>query len=278
MKGGLILVNKPEGLSSAKTLSIVKSKLKLKKVGHLGTLDPFATGLLVCLSGNATKLASVGLFGDKTYEGTFTFGVKTSTDDITGEVLREQDGNVDLSTLRTLISSKYIGLISQTPPQVSAKHINGKRAYKLVRSGVEFSLKAKFCTVYSFDIVERLSKLVFLFRVRVSGGTYIRALARDIGEDLGLGGMLSSLKRTKVGELSVEEAVNLDDLEESCILPWNKLVPKAPVVNVTKEVVRDLSLGRSYSFDKTTPLGILSSDNVIQGFVIDGTKVVLCPL
>jgi tRNA pseudouridine55 synthase len=274
MSGGLILIDKPAGMSSAKVVSIVKHKLKVKKIGHLGTLDPFATGLLVCLTGRATKLAGIGLSGDKEYEGVFRFGVTTSTDDSTGEILRETRGEVSLSELKSIVSSKFLGEIKQIPPKVSAKHVGGERAYKLARQGIDFTLKPKTCRIYSFEILEAISPLTFSFRVSVSGGTYIRSLARDIGEILGLGGILQTLRRTKVGALSVAEAVNLDDVSESSILDWTKLVPSAPVFSVSKEVVRELSLGRPYEFDRGVPLGILRSDKA-EGFVLNGTKVVL---
>ena len=218
MNAGLVLIDKQEGISSAKAVAILKRKLNLKKVGHAGTLDPFATGLLVCLVGKSTKLAQVGLFGRKAYEGVFKFGVTTTTDDITGEVVAEKPCKIEIERLRDVVKEKFLGKISQVPPRVSAKHVNGERAYKLARQGVEFNLTPKECEIYNFEIVDRLSDTDFSFRVEVSGGTYIRALARDLGEIFESGGTLASLRRTKVGKLSVDEAVSLDDLQVSNIM------------------------------------------------------------
>ena len=206
MNAGVVLIDKQEGLTSAKAVAILKRKLNLKKVGHAGTLDPFATGLLVCLVGKSTKLAQVGLFGRKAYEGVFKFGVTTTTDDITGEMISEKPCNIDIQKLRNVVKEKFIGKISQVPPRVSAKHVNGERAYKLARQGVEFNLIPKECEIYDFEITDKLSDTDFSFKVEVSGGTYIRALARDLGAIFESGGTLAALRRTKVGKLRVEEA------------------------------------------------------------------------
>ena len=223
MKSGLLLIDKPGGMSSAAVVGRLKKRLGLQKIGHAGTLDPMATGLLVCLVNSATRLADFAEKGRKLYQGTIRFGVTTNTNDIEGKILTESS---DIPTFEEIKikASKYVGLIDQVPPQVSAIKVQGQRAYKMVLRGEEPKLNSRKVNVYTFLVKELVGNEVS-FEIECSPGTYIRAIARDLGEDLGCGASLSSLRRAGSFPFKVEQAVKLDDATDQDILPWESLFP-----------------------------------------------------
>lgn len=189
----ILLIDKPSGVSSAAVLNLIKRKLSLKKIGHAGTLDPFASGLLVVLTGRCTKLAFVPEAADKEYQGEITFGVATDTEDITGQIT-EKSEIVPTNEEVAKAALKLTGEISQMPPRFSALKIDGKRAYVLARSGADFELKPRFVTVSEFNLWQ-VSERLWGFRAMVSKGTYIRSLARDLGRLAGSCAVLSSLRQ-----------------------------------------------------------------------------------
>ncbi len=226
---GLVLVDKPRDLTSHDVVGRLRRLIGTRRVGHGGTLDPMATGVLVCGIGKATKLLGLISATDKTYEATIRLGVSTTTDDADGETLAVIDaGDVaepGLNEVKAGIES-LTGEIMQRPSSVSAIKVDGQRAYKRVRDGEDVILDARPVTISEFELLNsRIGSLdhggqVTLcldldVRVTCSTGTYIRALARDLGHDLGVGGHLIALRRTRVGSFTLAAAHSLDELAES---------------------------------------------------------------
>lgn len=225
---GLLIVDKPRGPTSMHLCRIVKAKLrrggapKNTKVGHGGTLDPLASGVVVVLVGRAaTRLCDEVMAGEKRYAAEVDLAHRSTTDDAEGEL-------TEISLLRApsreeveAVCSRFVGTIQQKPPAHSAIWIDGERAYKLARDGEAPEMKARPVDVHAIDIVEyQFPRLVL--DVRCGKGTYIRSLARDIGTALGAGGMLAGLRRTAVGEFTIDRAITLDDLPEP-LLPEHLL-------------------------------------------------------
>lgn len=211
----ILLVDKPEGKTSYETVSAVCRLTGATRTGHAGTLDRFASGLLVACNGRSTRLARYLLEEDKTYTGTVKLGVSTDTDDREGAVtdVRPVTG-ITLESVQHA-AREFTGELMQTPPRYSALKINGRRASDRVRSGEEVVLSPRRVTVYDFEICGMDPDGVrFSFRVRCSKGTYVRSLARDMGAMLGTGAHLERLRRTGAGRFSIEDAVTLDELAE----------------------------------------------------------------
>ena len=220
----IMLIDKPAGWTSFdvvaklrgmrraafKAQGITPTKRQLR-VGHAGTLDPFATGLLVILLGDATKRSDEFLKQDKTYEATVTLGATSNTGDTEGELTRISDDQPTDAAVEAAIST-FTGVIAQTPPAYSAIKINGQRAYKLARKGQEVEMPSRQVTIHSLEMVE-YSYPELKIRTHVSSGTYIRSLAEDIGRELGTGAYCSALRRTVIGELKIEDATKVIDLQ-----------------------------------------------------------------
>jgi len=206
---GLLLVDKPSGFTSHDVVAKFRSTFRLKKVGHGGTLDPAATGLLVLLVGRGTKLSDRVMGGDKTYEGTMMLGVSTHTQDADGEVTTECDASHVTRDMLEAEMHRLSGDIMQTPPMVSAIKQNGVPLYKLARKGVEVERTARLIHIYEFRLLDFTPPRA-RFCVRCTKGTYVRTLCADIGEALGCGAHLETLCRTRSGSLSLEQALPLD--------------------------------------------------------------------
>ena len=206
----IILIDKPAGISSFGVVAKVRGFLKAKfghkiKVGHTGTLDPFATGLLILLSGKMTKKSNEFLKLDKAYEAELKLGFASTTGDPEGEITEINTSLVpSLSEIQTVLDS-FMGKLTQTPPRFSAIKINGERAYKLARKGADFKIPSREVEIYQIEILDYTYPSLKI-RCHVSSGTYIRTLAEDIGKKLGTGAYLTALRRTKIGNYSVENA------------------------------------------------------------------------
>ena len=220
MEDQKILLDKPAGISSFGCVAKVRGALKAQfghkvKVGHTGTLDPFATGLLILLSGKMTKKSGEFLKLDKEYMATMKLGFTSSTGDPEGEI--QPCLNIteipELSTIESCLQS-FIGKIPQTPPKYSAIKINGERAYKLARKGAEFEMPSREVEIYRIEVL-RYEWPELVIKCYVSSGTYIRTLAEDIGEKLGVGAYLTALRRTRIGDFSVEDARKLEEFSTS---------------------------------------------------------------
>jgi tRNA pseudouridine55 synthase len=217
---GILLVDKPLGVSSHGVVSMARKALGTKKVGHAGTLDPQASGLLVLGVGAGTRLLTYMVGLDKTYAATLRLGYATTTDDAEGERIDFPEGDLATVTIEALddVLGRFRGPISQVPSTFSAIKVEGKRAYDLARAGAEVELKARPVTVYRLERrePERQSGHIDLeLTIECSSGTYIRALARDIGEALGVGGHLVALRRTRVGPFDVADALSHERIEAS---------------------------------------------------------------
>ena len=208
--GGLLLVDKPAGITSHDVVSIVRRAVRERRVGHTGTLDPFATGLLVVLVGRGTRLIPYVEGEPKVYEATIRFGAETDTDDSTGTVIKEASSPSDAAIASAIPALS--GAIDQVPPAYSAKQVEGRRAYAAARSGAPLELPPARVTVHDWTILGREGDDL---RVRIScgSGTYIRALARDLGRLAGSAAHLSALRRLRSGAFDVADAVSVADLE-----------------------------------------------------------------
>lgn len=204
-------INKPIGWTSFDVVKKVRSLSKVKKVGHAGTLDPFASGVLVLALGRATKKISLIQDQEKEYIGEVELGMVTDTLDVTGEIIERHPVDIISQTQVEAVLSQFIGIVEQIPPAYSALKINGVRAYKLARKGKTVVMKPRQVYIHSIDILE-FSSPVIKIRVRCQKGTYIRSLARDIGAKLGTGGYLRSLTRTRIGDFLLEDALEIDTL------------------------------------------------------------------
>lgn len=222
---GILIIDKPVGPTSHDIVSSVRKILKEKKVGHTGTLDPAATGVLPLVLGKATKLARYVTGGDKRYLAKFKLGVTTDTLDAEGTVMTERPVEVTEAQVREAIE-KFKGEIDQTPPMYSAKKIEGQRLYELARQGVTVEREAKRVTIHTLDVLSIELPHVTV-DVKCSAGTYVRVLAADIGEALGCGAHLETLRRTEAGAFKIDEAVTLEALADDPALAKARLLPLA---------------------------------------------------
>ncbi len=248
---GLLLLDKPEGLSSNQALQQAKKLLNAQKAGHTGSLDPIATGLLLLCFGEATKISELFLSADKTYHVVIRLGIHTDTGDRTGAVMAEKPVDVDNSRLMEVLDA-YRGEFLQTPPMYSALKKEGQPLYKLARKGITVEREPRLVTVYNLA-QEHFESPYLALAVRCSRGFYIRTLAEDIGRDLGCGGHVECLRRTGVGDFTVDQAITLDQLEkignprdrERALLPTECGLVRLPEVRVAENLARYLLLGRS---------------------------------
>lgn len=208
---GILLVDKPTGWTSSDVVVKIRNHFKFSKVGHGGTLDPLATGLLVLLIGKGTKLSDRIMGGDKTYEGVLRLGVTTSSQDADGDIVAEHDASRITRDQVEAVIENYIGDIEQIPPMVSAIKKNGVPLYKMARKGEEIERESRKIHVFSLEVLGFENPLV-TFRVRSTKGTYVRTLAHDIGNDLGVGGSLDALRRTASGPLSIDQAHTMEEI------------------------------------------------------------------
>jgi len=208
---GILLVDKPSGFTSHDVVAKVRGHFRIKKVGHGGTLDPMATGLLILLTGRGTRLSEQIMGSDKTYEGVMRLGISTDSQDADGKVLEEKPaGHITEEMVRAEMA-KRVGDLMQTPPMVSAVKKNGVPLYKLARKGEVIEREARLIHVYQFQMHEKNGTDV-RFTLRCTKGTYVRTLCSDIGDALGCGAHLLSLRRTQSGNFKLEDAHQLQDL------------------------------------------------------------------
>lgn len=248
---GILLVDKPAGMTSHDVVARTRRAFGTRKVGHAGTLDPMATGLLVIGIEGATRLLTYIVGADKTYEATIRLGQTTGTDDAEGEIVTiaapEAWDAVTDDAVSTGIAA-LTGEISQVPSAVSAIKVDGRRAYDRVRAGEEVVLAARDVVVSRFDLLETRraeGRIDLDVIVDCSSGTYIRSLARDLGEALGVGGHLTALRRTRVGPFEVSAAVGLDALEGAPTLsPGDAAARILPVLEMSGDDARDLRHGK----------------------------------
>ena len=218
MVNGSLLINKEIGLTSRQEVNNVSRKLGQKKAGHIGTLDPFADGLLVVLLGSSTKIAPFLEVMDKTYLATLKLGSKTNTGDLTGEVIENREIPKLEKDKITGIFQKFLGKSSQIPPLFSALKVNGKQLYKYAREGKEIKREPRDIYIYKLELVS-FEKDEIVFLAKVSKGTYIRTLGEDIAEKLGAVGHLTKLTRLEIGPYSLKDAKRSNEVTENDLLP-----------------------------------------------------------
>ena len=217
---GILIINKPKDWTSFDVVAKIRNKLNVKKVGHTGTLDPQATGVLVLCIGKGTKLCQKLTGLDKEYVCDITLGASSTTDDIEGELTPVPDATeIPLTDVENILS-EFTGTFKQMPPDFSAKKIKGKKAYELARKGKKPELKPAEVTVHQIELLDYKWPVIKL-KVHCGKGFYVRSLARDIGEKFGVGGYLSALQRTRVGHFSLERAITIEQADENKVLPMS---------------------------------------------------------
>ena len=224
---GFINLNKPRNLGSRTAINSVVKLVRPQKVGHAGTLDPLASGVLVTAVGPATRLIRFVQDADKVYQGSFQLGVSSDTEDITGTVQEIASAPVITRAQIEAVLPKFVGEIEQTPPQFSALKVEGVRAYKLARKGVEAKLKSRRVVIHSLDL-SQFEYPNFELTIRCGGGTYIRTLGRDIAKTLETDAVMTELQRTAVGDFKIEDSVSpetltLENVGEQLTLPQNAI-------------------------------------------------------
>lgn len=213
MASGIIVIDKPADWTSMDVCAKLRGLLKEKRIGHAGTLDPMATGVLPVFVGSATRAVEFAEKGDKEYLAGLRLGLVTNTQDITGETLEERPVTIGEEELRTVLP-RFVGPIRQIPPMYSAIKRDGKRLYDLARAGKEVHRDPRPITIHEIEVLEKLGEAEYLLRVRCSKGTYVRTLCHDIGEALGCGGAMSSLRRTMAAGFTLKESVTLEEVRE----------------------------------------------------------------
>lgn len=273
MISGIINVLKPAGLTSNAVLTRIKKILNPKKIGHLGTLDPSAVGVLPVCINKATKLFDLYLQKEKTYRAVFVFGKTTDTLDSDGVVTNQNDVIVSKNDLCNVLK-KFVGKMDQIPPQYSAKNINGKRAYELARQNIQFEIKSKQVEIYDIKLLEEIKQNTFLLQIDCSSGTYIRSIVRDIASSLKTFGYMAGLIRTKSGNFFIKDSIRLDDVSEDSIIPIQKVLEDKrkvfvndkfydKIINGCKISVIDNDVEKAVVFCKNQLIGIGNIKNGI---------------
>ena len=276
MVDGFLVVDKAGGMTSHDVVAVGRKALGTRKVGHAGTLDPMATGILVLGFGNGTRLLQYITDGDKSYVATIVLGASTVTDDKEGELLTSTDASKVVDAGIEKILKAMIGTIAQRPSSVSAVKVGGERAYDRVRAGETFELEARSVTISQLDIlaIRHLAATTEVdIEVTCSAGTFIRAIARDLGDGLGVGGHLSALRRTRVAGFSEKDAVSFEDLKAQKFTALD-IADVARVTFVPRELsldeVKELSFGRPLSENGNTVINAaMSPDNHLIALLKD---------
>ena len=270
---GFLVVDKAPAMTSHDVVAVARKALGTRKVGHAGTLDPMATGVLVLGFGNGTRLLQYITDGDKSYIATVVLGAATVTDDQEGEVIYEADGsNISDEQIKSGLS-KMVGEIQQRPSSVSAVKVAGERAYDRVRAGEVFELAARTITISSLDILDiRRSgaRVEIDIDVTCSAGTFIRAIARDLGDDLSVGGHLSSLRRTRVAGFAIDQAITFEALKSQDF----KALELSDVARQTF-TVRELALDEVAELSFGRPLTLNPSDEIFAALSPDNRLIAL---
>jgi tRNA pseudouridine55 synthase len=259
---GILNIFKPRGISSHQVVREVRDILNIPKAGHTGTLDPSASGVLLICIGQATKIAEFLLGMRKHYQGDMILGVSTDSQDSEGKIVQEKKVETDIDEKRIKdIFRKYEGTISQTPPMFSAAHYKGKRLYHLARKGIEVKRNPKKVKIYQLNLINFNQKVnpIVKFEVICSKGTYVRTLCNDIGDELGCGAHLSNLVRKKVGNFSIEDSLNLEELKkekalgERYLISIDSALEELNKITIKSEAVKTVLNG-----------GVISSEQIVE--------------
>lgn len=277
---GVVNIYKPRGLSSFDVVRRVKKIYNTKHVGHLGTLDPLAEGVLTIAVGKATKLFDYYLNKDKEYIATFKVGEETDTLDLEGEVIKTSDKKISVGDVKTTLP-KFIGEIMQTPPKYSAIKINGKRAYELARKDIDFEIKPKKIRVDELTILS-IKDNFYEIKIVCSAGTYIRSLGRDIFNEIGSCATMVKLVRTRAGNFDLKTAVALEDIEAE---PQKYLVPLKQVLSdllvfeaepkYKKQLINGVRIKNSSQFKEGEKFLLMCDDEIFGIAEVKDDKIIL---
>ena len=272
---GIVLVDKPQGWTSHDVVAKLRGVYGLKRIGHSGTLDPMATGLLAVFLGRATKAVEYSEAAEKEYIAHLRLGIETDTQDTTGAVLKTTGQIPDRAALEAVLP-RFRGEISQLPPMYSAIKVNGKKLYEIARRGGEVERQPRRITIHSLDLIGEESG-DYILRVRCSKGTYVRTLCHDIGAALGCGGAMSALRRTRIGLYDVKDAHTMEELTsvtreaaESLVLPLESIFLEYPVIALTAVNEAHCRNGRDFT--------IAAADGIYRLHGQDGSFLMLAEL
>lgn len=274
MRNGILLIDKPKGMTSRDVVNVVCKKFNTKKIGHTGTLDPIATGLMIICVDKATCLVDIITSEDKEYVATVKLGVLTDTLDITGNIIEQKEFDVKLEDLKENLDS-FVGTYLQEVPLYSAIKVNGKRLYDYAREGKEVILPKKEVTIKSIELIS-LNDDSFTFKVLVSKGTYIRSLIRDIGNKMNVLMTMSELRRTKINDYNVNNAKKIDDFSIDDIIPVEKFLDLTKVLvtdNLEKKVLNGVRIKNIYNSDMVM---FFNKDNKLLAIYKNNEKNELC--
>lgn len=280
IKSGFINVIKPTGMTSSDVVCKVKKILGVKKIGHLGTLDPAASGVLPLAFGKATKFFDYFLKKDKVYIADVKFGVLTDTLDSFGQIIEKNEKLVQIEEIENVITG-FIGSIQQIPPKYSAIKINGKKACDIARAGNEFELKPREINIYSIDLLSQLNENVFRFKVHCSAGTYIRTLFNDIAIRLQTVATTPVIIRVKSGAFEIDDAVLIDEISDSFVLSIDQIFKSFPRYKVNddalmKKIANGVKLNRSALNFECESTFLIVNDNKLIGMYHFEKEQLIC--
>lgn len=259
---GILNIFKPKGISSYQTVKEVRDILNISKAGHTGTLDPSASGVLLICIGQATKIAEFLVGMKKHYQGEMILGISTDSQDSKGKIIQKREVGTDINENRIKdIFKKYEGTISQMPPMFSAAHYKGERLYHLARKGIEVKRNLKKIKIYQLNLINFYQDVnpIVKFEVICSKGTYIRTLCNDIGNELGCGAHLSNLVRKKVGNFSIEDSLNLEELKKEKVLGKRYLIS----IDSALEEFNKITV-KSEATKTVLNGGVISSEQIVE--------------
>ncbi len=276
MISGSLLIDKEKGLTSRQEVNNISHLLKEKKAGHIGTLDPFADGLLIVLLGKATKISPFLEGMDKTYMATLKLGSKTDSGDLTGNITENKDiPSLDKEDLENVFKS-FLGKQTQIPPMYSALKVNGKALYKYAREGKEIERKKREITIYELKLLSYENNEI-TFISKVSKGTYIRTLGEDIAEKLGTVGHLTKLTRLSIGPYSLDQAKKSKDVSESDLIPTLKMLSFMKSFEVEGELLKKASNGMHFRLPIEDEIVLLKNkDEAIAIYQRESSRVYSC--
>ncbi|MGA2600112.1 MAG: tRNA pseudouridine(55) synthase TruB [Bryobacteraceae bacterium] len=276
---GVFVIDKPAACTSHDVVNRMRRISQMRRIGHLGTLDPMATGVLPLIVGRATRLAQYFIRNDKIYDAVVRFGLTTTSYDREGEVTSTNDSfELNRAELEIALES-YRGTFFQTPPPVSAKKVNGVPAYKLARKNVAVELEPVEVTIHSLDLLE-MTRDTARILVRCSGGTYVRSIAHDLGQRLGCGGILDQLRRTASGDFTEEQAHSLEELQSlseqkrlaDALIPAGLLLPEIPAEIVDALTAGQIRQGRDF---RVSPFRSQREGRFVKALTHDGELVAI---
>lgn len=269
MTDGVLVIDKPAGMTSHDVVDRVRKVLKTKRVGHAGTLDPDATGVLLVGVGRATRFLAYAQAGPKRYVAEARFGVATSTQDASGVVVSRSAGTVTEDHVRSALDA-FVGDIEQIPPMVSAVKVEGERLYRKARRGEEVEREPRTVTIHSFELTAfDAGAQTARFEIVCSGGTYVRTLLHDLGQAVGAGAHMTALRRIETGGFSLDDAIPFDAVDASALLPLVETVRALPKIKLDVDHATDVGHGRALPGDLAPEL----SDGRVTALTFDDELV-----